>query len=333
MLNNRIIKIIFLLVLTFSVFSNFSAVKADAKEDVWVGTFQMVWNDLMNEVVKGPVYFKGRTPSLAKELNKQKFNADMISSDSYYKICAKKTKSLKAKIEKDIYEKFKEKSDILDKFEWNDTPNDVYFLYAMLVKNFEFVSPFKVLPAGRFKNSKFNVKYFGTDDSSPYLMKKNIRILFYDSRKEYAVALKSKSNEEVLLYRTDSNLDFDTLYEKLKKKSSQKNLKFKQNDTLKVPFISVTEEVSYDELCNKEIKNTDRLFIKQALQTVQFYMDNNGGKLKSEAGMDISTMSLQIDKGRDFNFDKDFVLFIKEVNKPVPYFALRIDDTKYLVKE
>ncbi len=333
MFNNNLIKICLLVVCSVFVFTNFSALKVQAQDDVWVATFQLVWNDLMDNVVKGPVYFKGATPKLAKELNKQEFKSDMISADSYYKICAKKTKSLKSQIEKAIFDKFNEKSDVLDKFDWNDDPNDAYFLYAMLVKNLEFASPFKVLPANKFKKSKSYVKYFGIDDSAPYSMKKNVRVLFYDSDNDYAIALKSKTNEEVILYRTSSRSDFNSIYEKLVKKSSDKNLKLQQNDTVRVPFVSISKKISYDELCNKQIKNTDNLFIKQALQTVQFYMDNNGAKLKSEAAMNVSTMSLHVEKGREFNFDNDFVLFLKESNKSKPYFALRVNDTKYLVAE
>lgn len=333
MFKNKISKFVVLTLITACAFLSLGMLKAEAKQDYWVGTFQLVWNDLMDEIIKGPVQFKGGNPRLANELNKQKFKADMISQDSYYKICAKKNKELKAKIEKDIMEKFNEKSDILDKFDWTEKPNDAYFLYAMLKKDFEFLEPFKVLPPAKFDNSKFDVKYFGIDSSAPAKMKKNVRVLFYDSNKEYAVALKSKENEEVILYRTNRNGDFDAVFERLQKKSPSTLPKFQHNDTLKVPFVSIKTEESFDELCNKEIKNSDRLYIRQALQTVEFYMDNKGGKLKSEAAMDIATMSLRVEKGRNYNFDKKFYLFLKEDNKSKPYFAMKIDNADYLVKE
>ena len=50
---------------------------------VWVGTFQLVWNDLMDGIVKGPVKFEGYKSPLVKQLNKQKFNVDQLSEDSY----------------------------------------------------------------------------------------------------------------------------------------------------------------------------------------------------------------------------------------------------------
>ena len=52
-----------------------------------------------------------------------------------------------------------------------------------------------------------------------------------------------------------------------------------------VPFIKVNAEINYDELCNKHIKNTDGALIKQAVQIVDFELDNYGGNVTIEAGI------------------------------------------------
>ena len=72
-----------------------------------------------------------------------------------------------------------------------------------------------------------------------------------------------------------------------------------------------------------------RLYIAQAMQTVDFNMNNTGVKLKSEAVMNIMTMSMPLtvkEKGRNLFFNKTFYLFMKEKDKSMPYFALRVDD-------
>lgn len=306
-------------------------VQANAPTDFWVATFQLTWNDLMDKIVKGPVEFIVGNPKLADELNKQGFKADMLSPDSYYKICAKKNKKLKKQIEKDIYRKFHEKSDILDKFEWNDKPNQGYFIYAMLKKDFQFLTPFNVLPSTKFADSKKSFKYFGLDSKSTAEQKKNVKPLFYNSENDYAVLLTSKKNDEVILYRNDSDKSFNDLYKEVENKT--KKIKLKDEDRLKVPFINIDKEVSYDELTGKEIKNTDRLYIGKALQTIKFSMDNKGGKIKSEAAMDIMKMSMPIERPYHYNFDKPFVLFLKETNSSKPYFALWVKNTDYLVKD
>lgn len=46
---------------------------------LWVGTFQLAWNELMEGIVKGPIVFVGSKSELAKQLNKQKFKTSDLS--------------------------------------------------------------------------------------------------------------------------------------------------------------------------------------------------------------------------------------------------------------
>ena len=75
------------------------------------------------------------------------------------------------------------------------------------------------------------------------------------------------------------------------------------------------------------IKGT-QWYIKQALQTIDFELNNYGGSVKSEALIEILKSSDNID--RDFSFDSDFVIFLKEKSKDKPYFALKVDNTDVL---
>lgn len=51
----------------------------------WCGTFQLVWNDMKNDVVKNDVIF---TPQeeMVDNLNKEEFTQDMLSDEYYFKI-------------------------------------------------------------------------------------------------------------------------------------------------------------------------------------------------------------------------------------------------------
>lgn len=319
-----------LLVMAVFMGLTFAPASANAPEDMWVGTFQLVWNELSDKIVKGPVEFVGGNPPIADELNKKEFTKDMLSKNSYYLVCDKKSPSLKRKIERNIWLKFREKSDILDKFDWSKT-KDSYFIYTMLVKNFEFLTPFTKLADAPFNGSSDKYKFFGVKSSSPQNQKDNIKVLFHNSPDDYAVSLKTKNNEDVILYRTDSENTFKNIYQDVQNKTDSSQ-RFEDIDTLKIPFIKIDKEYSYDELTGREIKNTDRLYIAKALQTVKFNMDNKGGKLKSEAAMDIMKMSMPIKPARSFDFDKKFYLFMKETNKNQPYFALKVQNPDYLVK-
>ena len=101
---------------------------------------------------------------------------------------------------------------------------------------------------------------------------------------------------------------------------------------MKIPNINIDKLISYDELCGKQIVGTNKK-ISKALQTIKFSLDNKGGSLKSEAVIGVVTMSLAPEVSRHFNFDSNFVLFLKEEGKDKPYFATRIKNTEFLVKQ
>ena len=69
---------------------------------LWVGTFQLAWNDLMDGIVKGPVLFTGKTPSVVKQLNNQDFKAGQLSENSYYKTYGETSPELKKAIEEGL---------------------------------------------------------------------------------------------------------------------------------------------------------------------------------------------------------------------------------------
>ena len=117
-----------------------------------------------------------------------------------------------------------------------------------------------------------------------------------------------------------------------KQKAFRGDITFRKIDELKIPNITLSEEKVFEELTNRRIMGTN-LVINQAMQTIKFDMNNKGGKLKSEAAMTVMTTSLLPPEElvpRLFYFDDTFVIFLKEKEKKVPYFALRINDiTKF----
>lgn len=298
---------------------------------VWVGTFNLVWNDFMNDVIKGPIEFEDGESELAKELNKQAFKESELSEDNYYKIQGESTFDLKEKIEKDIKNKFNEESKILDKVDWGNPYS--YILYCMLKKEFNYLEKFPTLDSESFKNSAEKVKYFGLNCSTYYDASKNVEVLFYNSEEDFAIKLKTKEGEEVILYKTTGNgKSFEENYEELlenqKNYTGSKVLK-EEVDSLKIPFIKISAEINYDELCGRIIKDSN-IYIRQALQTVDFELNNYGGSVKSEALIE-ALKQAAMEEVKEFHFDSDFILYLKEENKDKPYFALKIDNTDVLV--
>ena len=128
----------------------------------------------------------------------------------------------------------------------------------------------------------------------------------------------------------------DALYRDVSIKSNNYtgNKKFLKTDTLKVPYMEVDKVLSYDEICGHQIKGTDYL-IEKAIQTIKFNLDNKGGKLVSEAAMQVDCTAFLPDDEvtpRHFDFTNEYVIFLKEADKEKPYFASKVIDDEMLVK-
>ena len=307
----------------------------------WCATFQLVWNDLKNEVVKQDIKMSPQ-PEIVDNLNKESFTEDMLSDEYYYKIYGPKSPSLKAEIEKGIKEKFNQTSDILDDFDWSEkatTESDPkrYFFYTMLYREFEYLYEFDKLDNGNFgKNT--DVEYFGIDSNSNEELRSNIRVLYYNSKEDFAIVLKTKNNDEVIMVKSPEGNTFNQIYENMNKKTQESTSSsyMKEEDYFKAPKLKFNVKKDYVELAGKIFATADgdALEIAKALQTVQFEIDEKGGKVKSEAAIDVKD-GLAIDPGakpkpRYFYLDDTFALFLREEGKDMPYFAARVEDiTKY----
>lgn len=315
----------------------------------WCGTFQLVWNDMKNEIVKKDVIF---TPQLdmVENLNKEDFNESMLSEDYYYKIYGLKSLSLKEQIEKGIKEKFNQTSDILDDFDWSedglDDPNnkDVrrYFFYTMLYRKFEFLQEFDKLDNDKFGNKYTDIKYFGIDKNTKNSVGNQIRVLYYNSKDDFAVLVNTKTDDEVIFCKSPKGNTFNEIYKNMNNESNKYtgSKSFKDLDEFKAPNLTFNEKREYKELANKPFKTADPHYdtaeIMKAIQTIKFSLDEKGGEIKSEAAIDMKVTSTAIDtkpkkdEPRYFYVDDTFTIFLREKGKTMPYFAGRIDDiTKF----
>lgn len=306
--------------------------QSTAQNRIWVGTFQLVWNELTDKIVKAPVKFLDFDSQMANNLNQKQFKKSNLNEKSYYVKSGIVSPALKAEIEKNIKSKFHETSDILKMFDFTYNPEKI-FVYAMLKKDFRFTNAFDKLATGNFGNSQEKVKYFGINDNSNPKLYKNVSVLFYNNDNDFAVKLYTKGKDEVLLYRTNDDKTFDKYYAELNDKtakySGDKN--FVKNDTLTIPDIKLYQETSFNELEGHQIVGTN-MQIDKTIETVDFRMNNKGVKLKSEAAIMLRCMSLAPRDGRDFTFNNNFVLFLIEKNQNTPYYAMKISDVAAINK-
>lgn len=318
------------------------------KDSSWCGTFQLVWNDMKNNVVKNDIVF---TPQekMADNLNKEEFTQDMISDKYYFKIYGLKSLELKEQIEKGIKEKFNQESDILNDFNWSeselDDPNNVdvrrYFFYVMLYRKFEFLQEFDKLENGKFGNKYNDIKYFGIDKNTKNSVGDQIDVLYYNSKDDFAIIINTKNNDEVIFCKNPQGKTFNEIYENMNKESKEYkgSKEFKNIDEFKAPNLTFNEKKEYTELQGKEFKTADPIYdtakIEKAIQTIKFSLDEKGGEIKSEAAIDVMLVTTALspekeDEPRYFYLDDTFAIFLREKGRDLPYFAGRIEDiTKF----
>jgi hypothetical protein len=322
------------------------------KDSSWCATFQLVWNEMKNEVVKKDIVFYEGNPETVDNLNKEEFDQSMISSDYYYIKYGLKTLDLKKEIENGIKQKFGQTSDILDSFDWSDSgvddPNNNeerrYFFYTMLYRKFEFLKEFDLLDNDMFGNKYENVEYFGIENISNTSIKGQIEVLYYNSMDDFAILINTKSNDEVIYYKNPEGSNFNEIYSNMMNKAKQYegNKILNKRDEFKAPKISLNITREYEELENKRFSTADPIYgegkIEKAIQTIKFNIDEKGGEIKSEAAIDKGAYTTSVkpedmEEPRYFNVDDTFVLFLREKGKSTPYFALRVEDiTKFQTK-
>ena len=301
---------------------------------IWCGTFQLIWNDLKNDLAKQDIVF---TPQLkvVENLNKETFTTNDLSEKYFYKKVGTPSIALKEEIEKAIKEKFNGTSDILDDFEWVNRDSRDYFLYAMLKKEFKFEKAFEELENDKFGNYE-NVKYFGIKrNSESDELRSQVEVLYYNSKDDFAIKLKTKQEDEVILCKNPKGNTFNEIYKNIIKQESEYdgNKSLQEGELLKVPNIKMNEKTEFTEIQNKSFlfSNGASYNIEKAIQTIQFELDRTGGKIKSEAGMMVKYESIiRIDEIREFALDDTFAIFLIEEGKDNPYFAGKISDvTKF----
>ena len=314
---------------------------------IWCGTFQLIWNDLKNDLAKQDIVFNPQL-KVVENLNKETFTTKELSEESYYKKLGTPSLKLKEEIEKAIKDKFNETSDILDDFDWENRDPLDYFLYVMLKKDFQFEKAFEELENGKFGNYD-DVKYFGIKSDETGELRKQVDVLYYKSKDDFAIKLKTKQEDEVILCKNPEGKTFGEIYNNILEKTEVKvynmpnnqdnyeSVKFygelKEGESLKVPNIKLKEKNEIKEIENKKFQFSDgKIYsIEKALQTIEFELDRTGGKIKSEAGMMVKNESVAIiDEIREFSIDDTFAIFLIEKGKDKPYFAGKINDiTKF----
>ena len=310
------------------------------KNSVWCATFQLVWEDFQYKLLENNFIVNGEKNKTIDSLVANKIEENILSEKDYYKVMGRTTIKLKEEIEKELIKRFNERSSILDKVDFREKTDNI-LIYTMLKKIFLFKHKFDELDKQEFGKSKEKVEYFGINKKTKNIKKlaNQIKVLFYNTYDEYSIMLKTNKEDRIILYRTNDNYNFESAFNEIKNKSENyANTNFSNKDTLKVPKLNFNILKNYNEVIGKTfIRSRDNEIFKiaQAMQTIEFKLDETGGKIKSEALIKVGETAIrrpQTNVARHFDFNDTFYLFLIEEGKENPYLALRVQDIKDFIE-
>lgn len=279
--------------------------------NLWIGTLDLAWKELEEKL--GRKIELDENIEIADELNASTFTKDMISADDYT-------------------------------IEVNRTQTNGYDINATLNKNLNFLYSFDNFSNdynytfGKDTNSTEYIKYFGINNASKEELNNNVEVLFFNEisnnavNNDFAVKLKTKEGDEIILYRTDENKSFYEYYNDIISKSKEftGSTILEDDDELLIPYVRVNGRIAYNELFGRTIKNTDGMYISNVVQNVNFSLNESGANINSHSTMTTEYISVG---SRYFWFKDKFIIFMKEANSQRPYFALKVDNSDILEKK
>ena len=280
--------------------------------NLWVGTLDLAWKELENQLGKERIDLEDGNLPIVDDLNSSTFTKDMLDSNDY-NITVERTITNGYKIDTSLNK-------------------ELHFL--------EVFDNFSNDYTWTFGDSEEFIKYFGINNASSEEINKNIEVLFFNRNDDnsamsddFAIKLKTQEGDEIILYRTNENKNFDEYYKDIQEKTNAytENREFTEDDELRIPYVRVNGMIAHNELYSKYIKDTNGLYFTDVIQNVNFYLNEKGCNLSSQVTMVTEYLSTSIN-ARYCYFNDQFVIFMKEANSNNPYFALKVDNTDILEK-
>lgn len=307
------------------------------KNTIFCSAFQIAWNSLVNDILKGRVELSGEAPDYVGTLNSLVADKPLVKASACVGMAGYGGGGILEKINGALREKFGETAPVVSE---NLRPDDM-IAYAYLLKDLKFASEFEALKEplvfGEAKLDSFGIKSFDPSSEKHRELSRQVEILYY-GRDGFAVRFNSRSaDEEIVLSTLPAKGSLAAAYVALAEKiGREKARKLSARDTLKVPKIGFDIVNTYAGLVGKKLMNKgfEKYFITKALQGVKFSFNEKGASLASEARIVMTKNgSSHHAKPREMIARPPFFLYLKEKSAASPYLMVYFSDEELLVKK
>ncbi len=253
---------------------------------------------------------KYSNPNLEKLVAK-KFHQNVLNSDEY---------SVQVLVEANVIE-------VIASIDLN-LPFELYgkkYPSPFLFNNSEEVKAFTARNS-RHKHQLFDLNYYVNDD--------NFSILITPKNKEHQIILiKGDFRKKRSLKKVFDDYSKNLKNANLKREKDDfywKNYLLEE-DQIIIPNFSFNIEHNYAEYQgNTFYVGTELWSVEEFYQRIAFVLNEKGAQIKSQAKIEEKKEEKEERKPKNLVFDKPFVLFIKRIDKDLPYFGMYVANSELM---
>ena len=308
------------------------------KSVVWSASFQVAWNRLRDDILKGPVKID-KGADIAGRLNASPITEKDLPKGSFYAAAGCVKDGIVEKIKAEMQQRFQKAPTL--RFE--PSAADGFTAYAYLQATVLFAIPFfenkKALSFTESDGSTVPVSSFGIREEDEYAYKylrRQVEVLYaFAERSEQEEFIldpcKTSSPNQVVIARIARGKSLaDTLRaaeEKMKSFSKERyDRSIGPNDQLLIPNMNWEIEHRFAELEKARFQNEGfkGAWIGAALQNIKFKLDRSGAELETEAADPCEPIA------RCFHVKGPFLVYIKKRGAEHPFLAVWVDNGELL---
>lgn len=300
----------------------------NGKNVLWCASFQMAWDDSANHFGR-PMKLEPDS-QLADSLNQHPFDRRWVDGDSVFTAQGLLEEGILDEIDQGVQKRTGRPSKLLDRMKQGTSPDDLVF-FALLHKDLQFPQPFGKLGSCKMGDKKVPWFGFTPQMKESESLQHQVLVHHYSGKNDFVVELLCKqAGDQLLLAKLpDTPKTMTGMSETVLKRLHADAPSAELADLLAVPNVVVDEAAAFEELHGKTVVGTDR-FIRQAIQSIEFRMDEEGVKLHSEAEVSFACSKAEHVDPRLMILDPPFAIIMKRKEAPQPYFAAWIANADLL---
>jgi hypothetical protein len=297
---------------------------------IYCASFEIAWQSLRDSVFREPIILD-KNFQWVNTLNESRVNRSI----------GREYVSAFSGFGRDrIDQRFKD--DLLARFsvEYNAEsflPSDIY-AFSFIRKQVDFY--FTLYPIDSrdlLFNNKTKIKFFGLNAGRISLAyRKKIKIHDYRNADDFVVQVVARDErDEVYLAKVSPGKTLYDTYKNVMRKVAADNITFlEEKDQLGIPYIKFRTTKEFDEIKEAKIMNKGfgKFRFAKALQIIDFDLNETGVSVESSAEIDAVFGIPRKFEPRALNFDRPFLIIMKEKDADDPYLLLWIANADLMEK-